>query len=329
MSEKRRGLRVDANLENIFDTHASSKPKMPNHDVYFTLDKALDIVTKQMRAEGLRPRTISDYETYVNDFSKKTNTVYVSEVNADAIYDWVSQMNVKASTKSIRVKCLRAFLERCYDNSWFVERFWRNINIRVDTPVKEGATEAEVYALLRMLDLSDYIQLRDAASILLIFETGLRLNTLTELKESHIDLENRVLRLDGSIMKNRRVIILPFSATLERLLRALLDQNRIIRKEKDKSNEYVFMTIRGDMIASSHSSNNIAKRLNMYKRRYGFKNINPHALRRGFAKDIYVKSKGDLALVSKALGHQDFGVTARYLSLEPEEVAEELRKFRG
>lgn len=324
LSKKRQGLRVSAELNGIFD----AEKKVSSHRADFSVEKALEIVTKQMVVEGLRPRTISDYETYVNDFIAKTGVKYMKDVNADAIYEWLSLMNVQPQTKLIRIKCLRAFLERCFDNMWFVERFWRNITIHVDTPIKEGATEAEVFALLRILDLSDYIQLRDAASVLLIFETGLRLSTMTNLQEQHVDLDAKMLRLDGSIMKNRRTLLLPFSERLARILHALIEQNRIIRKEKSKRNYYIFITQQGDKIASSQSSNNISKRLNMYKRRYGLENINAHALRRGFAKDIYKKSHGDLALVSKALGHQDFGVTTRYLHLENEEVANELRKFR-
>lgn len=324
MSKKRNGLHVSADLNGIF----AEENKQPNHRENFTVEKALEIVVSQMEVAGLRPRTISDYETYVTDFSAKTDTKYMKDIDSGVIYEWLASMNVKPQTKLIRLKCLRAFLERCFDNGWFIDRFWRHITIRVDTPVKEGATEEEVFALLRILDLSDFVQLRDAAAVLLMYETGLRLATVTNLQEQHVDLDGRVLRLDGSIMKNRKSLILPFSERLARILHALIEQNRIIRKEKGSRNYLIFITQQGTKIATSQSSNNISKRLNLYKRRYGLEHINPHALRRGFAKDIYNKSHGDIALVSKALGHSDFGVTTRYLHLDEEEVADKLRKLR-
>jgi site-specific recombinase XerD len=59
---------------------------------------------------------------------------------------------------------------------------------------------------------------------------------------------------------------------------------------------------------------------------YGLKNINPHALRRGFA--MRLRNKGaDILLISKALGHSDLAVTTKYLGMEKEEVSNELRKF--
>ncbi|MCH7322288.1 hypothetical protein LZ480_10335 [Solibacillus sp. MA9] len=51
---------------------------------------------------------------------------------------------------------------------------WRNINIHIDEPIKVGATEDDVFNLLRNLDLSNFIELHDAAAILTMFQTGIR-----------------------------------------------------------------------------------------------------------------------------------------------------------
>lgn len=62
-------------------------------------------------------------------------------------------------------------------------KFWKTINIKVDQKVKEGATEYEVNVLLSLLDLSNFIQLRDAVAVLVMFKTGIRINTLVQLEE--------------------------------------------------------------------------------------------------------------------------------------------------
>jgi len=49
------------------------------------------------------------------------------------------------------------------DNS----KFWRNIKIKVNTSVKEAATEKELTVLLSLLDKSTYSGLRDSIGILL------------------------------------------------------------------------------------------------------------------------------------------------------------------
>ena len=330
MSRKRDGLTIQTDLSGIFSEEVSANPIVTNPKAALSVEKALEIVVKQMRASGLRERTILDYETYVNDFIRKTDVKYLLTIDADSIYDWLAQMNVKDTTKRVRLKCLCAFLGKCFNNGWLTDMFWRNINIRVDEPIKVGATEDDVFNILRQLDLTNFIELRDAAAILTMYQTGIRLATLSALEERHIDLENRMLRIEGALLKNRKVILLPFDGRLQKLFEVLMEQNRLVREEKSVENNFVFITHIGKGIVNKDSpkSNSIAKRLNYYKRKYGIENINPHALRRGFAKDIYNRSKGDLALVSKALGHSDFGVTARYLHLDPEEVADKLREFR-
>ncbi|WP_312128264.1 tyrosine-type recombinase/integrase [Lysinibacillus capsici] len=330
MSKKRNGLIVSTDLNGIFSVEGNENPTVVNPKSALSIEKALEIIVKQMRASGLRERTINDYETYVNDFVRKTDVEYLLAIDADAIYEWLGQMKVKDTTKRVRLKCFCAFLGKCFNNGWLNDMFWRNINIRVNEPIKLGATEDDVFNVLRQLDLSNFIELRDAAAILTMYQTGIRLATLSALEERHVDLENRLLRIDGALLKNRKVILLPFDMRLQKIFEVLFNQNLIIREEKGIENNFVFLTHQGKGIVNDESpkSNAIAKRLNYYKRKYGIENINPHALRRGFAKDIYKRSNGDLALVSKALGHSDFAVTARYLHLDPEEVADKLREFR-
>ncbi|WP_326140189.1 tyrosine-type recombinase/integrase [Bacillus swezeyi] len=92
----------------------------------------------------------------------------------------------------------------------------------------------------------------------------------------------------GDIIKNREPLLLPFDDILAQLLSIMLKKNGEIRRAYNKDNTFVFITKYGNQIAAGPSNNNIQKRLNRYAREYGLKNINPHALRRGFAKVFIV-----------------------------------------
>ncbi len=127
-------------------------------------------------------------------------------------------------------------------------------------------------------------------------------------------------------MKNHQQIKLPFDDFLKKLLEVLLKQNAIIRTEYGKKNSLIFITKYGDVISTSPTHNNIQKRLNKYSRMYGLKNINPHALRRGFAKTLLNKG-ANVAVISKALGHSDISVTTKYLHLDIDEVVNNLRSY--
>lgn len=291
-----------------------------------TITDALDTITRQMRVSGYRSRTISDYILHVEHFQSVTKVRYVAEISANTIYRWLDSMDVSNQTKLTRLKCLKAFLSRCFDNRWIEMKFWKTINIKVDQKVKEGATEHEVNVLLSLLDLGNFIQLRDAVAVLVMFKTGIRINTLVQLEERHIDFRNNVLNLEGSIMKNHQQIKLPFDNMLKRLLEVLIQHNAVIRREYGKSNSLLFITKYGDVISNSPNHNNIQKRLNKYAKMYDLKNINPHALRRGFAKSLLDKG-ANVAVISKALGHSDISVTTKYLHLDVDEVASNLRSY--
>ncbi|MED4851221.1 site-specific integrase [Caldifermentibacillus hisashii] len=322
MTKKKESLTVQADLSDIFTVDQTKR----EHRTGFPIEKALAGIIRQMKAAGLRERTISDYEIYVNDFIEKTGVKVLREITADHVYAWLASMNVSNQTKLTRLKCLKAFFSRCFDNGWFESKFWNSIRIKVDNPVKEGATDREIQILLSMLDLTDFVQLRDAAAILLMYQTGIRVGTLARLENKHVNFESNLLKIDGGIIKNHESIYLPFDDVLARLLNALIRQNDLIRRDNRVKNELLFITSRGMTVLSSPSNNIITKRLNKYAKEFGLKNINPHALRRGFAKNLLNKG-ANIALISKALGHSGLAVTTRYLHLDKDEVAESLRKF--
>jgi integrase/recombinase XerD len=334
---KRKGiLDVEVDVKGLLDgltvtSPKASKAKIKQPEVIngaMLISDALDTITRQMKVSGNRSRTISDYVLHVEHFQSITNVKHVEDITAAAIYKWLDSMNVSNQTKLTRLKCLKAFLSRSFDNGWIQIKFWKTINIKVDQKVKEGATERDVNVLLSLLDLSNFIQLRDAVAVLVMYKTGIRIGTLTKLEERHLDFNNNVLNLEGSIMKNHQQIKLPFNDLLKQLLGVLIKQNAVIRNAYGKKNSLIFITKYGDVISTSPTHNNIQKRLNKYSKMYGLKNINPHALRRGFAKSLLDKG-ANVAVISKALGHSDLSVTTKYLHLDVDEVANNLRSYLG
>lgn len=318
MTKKRDIYRVQEDLSDIISRNFNVEPE--------TIREALSTITKQMEVAGRRPRTISDYITHVGSFIEITGLEKLKDINPASLYYWLEKMEVSNSTKLIRLKCVKAFLSKCYDNGWFDSKFWKVVNVEVDEKIKPGTSEKDINILLSKLDFSDFVQLRDGTAALLMYKTGIRLNTLKLLQNKHIDFEINLLKLDGSVMKNRKQILLPIDEVLNRLLSALIKQNNEIRKEFKKSNEYVFITRNGDSIARDFTNNTISKNLLRYEKRFGLKNLSPHNLRRAYAKNLY-NSGADIAVISKALGHSDIAVTTRYLHLNNEEVAKELRKY--
>lgn len=290
------------------------------------IDKALSLVFRQMRATGRRPRTIESYDYVFAEFVKKTGIKYVHEINADTLYLYIDQLDVSLSTKLIRLKTIKAVLSRFFDNGWLPYKFWNNINIRIDKDVKEGAEESDIALLLSLIDKTSFTGFRDAVAVLLMYRTGIRINTLGNLREKHIDFENLELNLDGSIMKGRSLLKLPIDQQLADNLKRLIRENDRVRDFYGIKNDYVFITYKGRGINNTQGTNVISKRLSKYAKLYGLKNINSHAIRRAYAKNL-LKAGANIALISKALGHKDLSTTTQYLHLDVDEVAQNLREF--
>lgn len=300
-------------------------PKKNEH--WIPIDYALEVVFRQMNIAGNRPRTIDSYDYIFRSFCKVNKIDFVEEITLDTIYYYLENLDVSQRTKKIRLKTIKAVLGKFYFNDWLKEKFWLKIQIKVDTEVKAAAKENDILKLVHFIDKSTFIGFRDVTAILLMYRTGIRIHTLCELKERHIDFEHQYLNLDGSTLKNHKFLKLPLDDELTEMLQLLIKQNKKIRQHYKINNQSVFITQNGLSMSTSKSSNcAISKQLNKYSKRFGIENINPHAIRRGYAKSLLDKG-ASVPLISKALGHSDLAVTTQYLDLNVDEVANSLKEY--
>lgn len=168
--------------------------------------------------------------------------------------------------------------------------------------------------------------LRDAVAVLTLYKTGVRIKTLGQLEERHIDFKNLTLNLDGAILKNHKFLKLPIDKQLADLFQLLLQQNNKIKQLYNQKNSLVFISNKGTSLVTKSTNNAISKQLYKYSIKYGLKNINPHSIRRGFGKNLYDKG-ANVVLISRALGHSNIATTNLYLDLDAEEVATNLRDY--
>lgn len=293
-----------------------------------TIKHALKVLNQQWKLNGLRPRTIDSYNYNFKRFIEATKVEYLHEINNEKIYQYLSSFeNVKDTSLHACLKQVKAVLSKCHDNGWYTIRFWQNVKIKVNTTVKEAATEQELTLLLSLLDKSSYSGLRDSIAILLLYKSGIRIKTLGALREQNIDFDNMLLKLEGEIMKSHKPLILPLDHEMCTLLKELISINDGVRREHKQKNDYIFLSNAGIPISNTVSpSNLIAKNLWAYSRKWNLKNVNPHSIRRLFAQNL-IRKGCDINLVSHALAHSDLSTTSVYLGLDRNTVAKSLRDF--
>ncbi|MBC1290468.1 tyrosine-type recombinase/integrase [Listeria booriae] len=295
-------------------------------DRRLTIKQALVTVVGQMRAAKMADRTISDYQLHVNSFIDATGFVYIDEIDAASIYVWLASMPVSNNTLLIRLKCFKAFLGKCFENGWIERRFWRTITVKTEQVVKRGAADENVAQLLSVIDTSTFVGLRDAVALLTMYRAGLRVGSLVSVRESDIDTASNTITLQGAQLKNRKGLALPLPLELVEMIEVLIEHNAAIRAHYGEENDCLFINRNGTRINSDLRHNTIQRRLRTYSQKYNIDNINPHALRRGFAKQLLERG-ADLALISKALGHSNLAVTTQYLHFESQEIVDKLRGY--
>lgn len=292
------------------------------------IQHALTILNQQMSISGLRKRTITDYNYQFNRFAEMVNIEYIHEITTEKIYEYLSLMgNIKDISKLNRLKTMTAILGRCYDNGWVEKKFWKNIKIKVDKTIKKPTEENELSILLSLLDKTTYSGFRDSVAVLLLYKTGIRITTLGLIEEKHIDFNNQMLVVTGDIMKSHKALKLPLDDDMCSLLHQLIEVNRELRMEYKQKHSYVFLTSAATPIKNTVSpANLISKNLWKYSKRYGLNNINPHSIRRLYAQNL-IKRGANINLVSHALGHHSLDTTSRYLYLDEDTVANNLRDY--
>lgn len=291
------------------------------------ISKALLIVKEQLKISGIRKVTIQEYIYTMSRYIKEMELTYLDEITLDSIFEWLSKLgDVSNVTKQSRLRVLKAVLNRFYDNGWFSKNWWKDLKIKTDEQIKPPADEQQLSLLLSLLDMSDFIQFRDAVAVLTMYKTGIRVATLIQLEEKHIDFETNTLNLTGDIMKNHDILRLPIDNELSDYLKRLIEQNNIIRKHYKKRNKIIFIGKFGDTLDIGTRPSAITKRLSYYAKKYGLTNINAHAIRRLYAMNLRKKG-ADVVLISKALSHKSLAVTTRYLGISSEEVVKGLREF--
>lgn len=316
-------VKNNADIE-VKSTELFKKRKSNNSEL--TVEIATQLLFKQIRIENLRPATIRDYTNWWRKYIEFADVEYLHELNQQNLYNWLSSMDVKNSTRLIRLKSVKACLSRFYNMGYLDNRWWETVKIKVDTKVKEPTTEDTLDIFFKLIDLTDFFELRDAIAVLMIYQTGVRINTLVQIEEKHIDLNNQLLKLNGEIMKNRQDLRLPLSNQLTQLIKALIEENIRVREYKQQDNSFLFISRNGKSLLNKGRTTTIQKRMTDYAEIWGLKNFTPHALRRAYARNLYDKG-ADIPIISKALGHSDFKVTARYLRIDNDELVDNLKRF--
>ncbi|WHY73435.1 tyrosine-type recombinase/integrase [Fictibacillus enclensis] len=312
----------------------SAESYRPGNDT--TLEDAYKYFVTLKKTEGVRQRTMTDYETHFNYFRSwltefqpdvlnvsgispaiiRSYSVYLSE---EKYNDKTGGFGLSPYTVNIRIRFLKTFF-----NALFREEIV-NVNpvnhvklMRVDEDTYEPLTDEEIERLLAVPDSKEYAQFRDLCILYTILDCGARISEICDLEINDIDFKTRAIILPAHKNKNRKPRIMPLSNQVIRMLMELVQENKT-----HFDTNYVFLANCG----TRYNPNSFRKRLTMYRDKARIKKrVSPHGLRHHFCQ-MFIRSGGDVFTLARIVGHQDLSTTRKYIQMSNESIQEQHAMF--
>jgi integrase/recombinase XerC len=166
----------------------------------------------------------------------------------------------------------------------------------------------------------EYMVVRDAAILELLYSTGMRINELVTLPEESIDLLSGVARVRGKGKKER---LCPLGSPAERALKKNLElrENVWLLEGRRDVRSPVFLNKGGGSI-SARSIERMMKKYVLFCHLNA--ELTPHSLRHSFATHL-LDAGADLRSVQELLGHASLSTTQIYTHVSVERLKEVYR----
>lgn len=267
------------------------------------------------RARNLSKATLNYYsQCYqlfkeVVDTDESITTITNRTIKKFTIY-LQDTTNCNSNSINNRLRGIRTFLNYCYDMEYINKV--KVTMIKVDTEQKEPYTREEIVKLLTLSKNPSYTEYRNYCIVSTFLATGIRLNTLINLKVTDINFEEATIRLTTT--KNRKAQLIPLPNKLATVL------SKYIRKVKPT--EYLFTNRSGTQL----TSNGVKLAIRSYNRSKGVDKTSIHLFRHTFAKN-YLMSGGDVFRLQRLLGHSTLDMTRHYVNLYCSDLVNDTDKY--
>ena len=170
--------------------------------------------------------------------------------------------------------------------------------------LKEDRNTFGFLSIVELNRLFDYLEnskvkLKNRMLILLLIDTGVRINEALNIKVKNINFSNHTIYLEKT--KNRKFRYVPFTEKLSQLLMYYILEIG--------EREYLF-DLTYDGVKSCFSR--IGQKL-------GFNKFHPHMLRHSLASLLH-RNGASLMIIQKILGHSSVAITERYIHFDMDQV---------
>lgn len=243
------------------------------------------------------------------NFIKNENITIIDHVIIQSYLSSLYQQNQSATTIARKLSSIKSYGK-------YLSMF-KNINCdyltKIAIPKKaknlpEYIHEDELSKILN-LPLNNFLDIRNALILNMLYSTGMRLSELSNLKTNDYNKNENIFRIIGKGNKERIVI---FSSYTKYLLELYL------KERKDISSPYLFINKNNTKLSNRGIQLIIT---NISKKYLGHDKLHPHMLRHTYATKL-LNNGIDLRTLQELLGHSNLNATQIYTHIAKSELSE-------
>lgn len=290
-----------------------------------TLDDALSLYLDHCKVErGLTPNTLAAYGRDLSQLVKYLDGIGLRQIGAVEMRHLLAFLvERQAGGAGARTQARGLIAARGWFRYLRLERHVeRDPSAELQLPrlprqLPHSLSREEVERLLAAPhDLGTPKGRRDAAMLMTLYATGLRVSELCGLRLADVQLDAGFVSTVG---KGRKARLVPLGGRAVALLRAYVPERALHDR---KQSPYLFLSSRG----SKMSRQAFWKLITGYAIKAGITQpLSPHTLRHAFATHL-LDGGAELRAVQAMLGHADIGTTQIYTHVSRKRLAEVMKK---
>ena len=238
----------------------------------------------------------------------------VSHVHLKAYIKHKQSLGLKATYINSILRNVRMFFNYLEAEEYITSNYVKKVNWqKQDKVIIKSFTDQEVSRMLKVYKFNSYISARNACIMAMLFDTGIRNSELCHIKT--IDIKSNAILIFGKGNKERFVPITPSLAKI--MLK--YEQKRSIFVKERYEHQYYFLSQKGKLL-TPEAIERVVKTCGHEANIRKDIRCSPHTCRHYYAQ-AQLRNGLDVYSVSRLLGHDDIGITKRYLqSLEDADV---------
>ena len=263
-------------------------------------------------------RDVKQYAEFLDKYHQISKPRHLEKKYIEAFLKSIKR-HVSAKSVSRKLTAIKSFHHFLSIEKEIDEDFSKNIQApKIQKSLPHVLSVDEILSILKQVDLTKPLGLRNQALLELIYGSGLRVSELLDIKMEDIHLNQGYIMVKGKGEKERMVPISDMSIIALR--------NYIVKSRDhlmgDEKNTYLFLNTQGKRLSRQGFFKLLKKLAQDAKVET---DCSPHTLRHSFATHL-LENGMDLRTLQTLLGHEDISTTQIYTHISQQRIKDIYQK---